>query len=291
MTFLWVIRIDAALLLLTLAPYWPSLVQAEDNRPSQWRSAPSVPDSSHQSHPDAPAPVVLHVEGVVHGFLRLTTLEGEILADGELKQSVSGERVTNELIFHFKDGSLHDETVVFSQRHKFRMLSYHLVQQGPSFKNSTKASLDGATGNISIQSGDDDHNVKTHSETLKLPQDIANGMLPILLKNIRQRDSGATVYFVALTSKPRIVKLAVSADGEESFPVGTLSFKATRYVVKFELGGIAGVIAPIVGKKPEDVYVWILRGDTPAFIKSEGPLYAGGPSWRIELASPQYKKN
>ena len=32
-----------------------------------------------------------------------------------------------------KDGSLHDETAVYSQHREFRLLSDHLIQKGPSF--------------------------------------------------------------------------------------------------------------------------------------------------------------
>jgi hypothetical protein len=35
-----------------------------------------------------------------------------------------------------------------------------------------------------------------------------------------------------------------------------------------------------------NTHVWILGGEAPAFVKLEGPLYFGGPIWRIELASP-----
>ena len=52
------------------------------------------------------------------------------------------------------------------------------------------------------------------------------------------------------------------------------------------IGGIAGWIAPLLGKEPPNIHVWILRGKAPAFVKSEGPLYNGGPIWRIELTSP-----
>ena len=40
-----------------------------------------------------------------------------------------------------------------------------------------------------------------------------------------------------------------------------------------------------MGKQPPDTHVWVLGGEAPAFVKSEGPLYAGGPIWRIQLAS------
>jgi hypothetical protein len=61
-------------------------------------------------------------------------------------------------------------------------------------------------------------------------------------------------------------------------------------MVKVEIGGLAGVIAPIVGKEPADIHVWILGGEAPAFVKSEGPLCSEGPVWRIELASPVWSQ-
>jgi len=62
-------------------------------------------------------------EGLVHGFLKLSSLDGTVLADGDLIQTARGTRVTSRLVFHFKDGSLHDETGVFSQRSQLRLVS------------------------------------------------------------------------------------------------------------------------------------------------------------------------
>lgn len=52
---------------------------------------------------------VHHAEGLVHGFLALRTLDGSLLADGDLVQGARGDRVTIRLVFHFKDGSLDDD--------------------------------------------------------------------------------------------------------------------------------------------------------------------------------------
>jgi hypothetical protein len=49
---------------------------------------------------------VKHKEGTAHGFLVLRSLNGKLLATGEVIQTVEGERVTSEVVFHFRDGSL-----------------------------------------------------------------------------------------------------------------------------------------------------------------------------------------
>src|SRR5690348_13471895 len=96
-------------------------------------------------------------EGVQHGFLVLRSVEtGEALAEGELLQTTRGDLVTSELVFHFKDGSLHDETAVFSQRGKFRLISDHLIQKGPSFKHASEMTVDGKSGQVNVKSTDDD---------------------------------------------------------------------------------------------------------------------------------------
>ena len=92
-----------------------------------------------------------------------------------------------------------------------------------------------------------------------------------------------------MTPKPRVVKLHIVPEGEESFTTGGAKRKATHYVVKVEIGGLSGLVAPLLGKQPPDLHVWILQGQAPAFVKFEGPLYLGGPSWRIELTSPVWQ--
>jgi hypothetical protein len=41
---------------------------------------------------------VRHMEGLMHGFLALRTLDGKRLADGEMTQVAEGDRVTSRLI-------------------------------------------------------------------------------------------------------------------------------------------------------------------------------------------------
>ena len=113
---------------------------------------------------------VLHTEGLVHGFLVLRTLEGNALADGEVTQVARGDRVTSHLVFRFKDGSVHEETVVFSQRNSFRVISDHLLQKGPAFKRPMDVSIEGLTGQITVRYTDDDGKEKTREDRERTAQ-------------------------------------------------------------------------------------------------------------------------
>src|SRR6476660_4453717 len=122
-----------------------------------------------------PVPV-RHMEGRIHGFLVLRDIEDKLLASGTLTQSAAGNRVTNELSFHFKDGSVQQETTVFSQRRTFELLTYRQVQKGPAFKRAQNMSLSTSTGQVTIQYSDDDGREKTITDHVKMPPDLANGM-------------------------------------------------------------------------------------------------------------------
>ena len=224
-----------------------------------------------------------HKEGVAHGFLVLSTQQGETLATGDQIQTVRGDRVTTELVFHFKDGSLHDEITVFSQHGAFRLLTEHLVQKGPSFPHPVEVTIDAAKGNVLVQSLKDGKQ-KLSTEHLDIPGDAANGMVLTLLRNISSSTSQTSVSMVATSSKPKVVKLKIHPEAVDEFSISGSKRSATHYVVKVEIGGLPGVIAPVTGKQPPDTHIWMLAGKVPTFLRFEGTLYEGGPIWRIDLA-------
>jgi hypothetical protein len=233
---------------------------------------------------------VRHAEGIVHGFLALRTLDGVSIADGDLIQNASGTRVTSRLVFHFKDGSVNDETAVYSQRGEFRLISDHLVQKGPTFPRPLDMTIDAGTGNVTVRYTGDHGEPKVESEHMELPPDVSNGLILTVLKNVRPEAPPKTLSFVAATPKPRLVKLEISNAGAERFSTGEAGRRATHYVLKVDIGGLSGLLAPLVGKQPPDSHVWILNGEAPAFVKSEQVLYLGGPVWRIELVSPRWPR-
>src|SRR5262249_47259170 len=125
-------------------------------------------------------------EGLVHGFLTLRSLGGAVLAEGDLIQFLRDGRVTSRLILKFRDGSLSDETAVFTQDKEFRLVSDHLIQKGPSFKRPMEVTIEAASGKVTVTSFDGGKS-ETQSEQMDLPADLANGMVLTLIKNLDPR--------------------------------------------------------------------------------------------------------
>jgi hypothetical protein len=239
--------------------------------------------------PASGAPIaVRHPEGAARGFLALQSRAGAHLADGEVTQTVRDGVVDSRITFRFKDGSLYEEGVTFSQRQVFRLLTYRVRQRGPAFLQDMEVTLERRTGRYKGRfrprpDGPD----QIQEARLDMPDDLYNGMSSTLLRNL---PAGVTarVHLVAFTPAPRLIEMALIPAGEDRFLVGDQSLRATRYHLKLEVGGVSGVVASILGKDPPDLYCWMTGGPVPGFVKFEGAFYLKGPVWRIELASPRW---
>jgi hypothetical protein len=231
------------------------------------------------------------MEGVSFGFLVLRNLDGQALAYGDLKQGVKSGIVTDDVQFHFTDGSFYEEITKFTQHGEFRLVSDQVVQKGPSFKQETESWIDAATGKVAVRTLEkgkdkDKDKEKQATKQLTLPADLANGLLFTLVKNL-DPSAETTVSMVAAAAKPRLVKLHIVPGPEKTIRVGLLTYKAQHYIVKTKIEGAAGVIAPLVGKQPPDVHIWIVKSEAPTFVEFEGPLSEDGPIWRIEMSAPE----
>lgn len=226
-----------------------------------------------------------HLQGTVHGYLVLRNESGQTLAAGDLIQAVSGSRVTAHVIFHFKDGSLDDETTVFTQRGTFRLISDHHIQKGPFFAHPMDLWLDAHKGEVTVRSPGKDSKDDVLSKHMNLPPDVCSPpMLIGMAENLT--GAGGQVSLVVATPKPRLVKLVFSALGDDKFSVAGFERQAVHYQAKFDLQGIAGVVAPLVGKQPPDIEIWIEPGGVPAFVKEESQLSEGGPVVSIQEIGP-----
>lgn len=234
------------------------------------------------AHAD-PVPV-LYPQGSSHGYLALRTLGGKLIATGEEVQSVRGDRVSSRLTFHFRDGSVDDDETVFTQRRVFKLISDHHVQRGPIFPKPIDFLIDGTTGQVTARMGDG----KVVEKHFDLPTDVSNGLPPNLLLCILPSVAETKISYMIPSDKPRLIHLVIKPTDNAPFTVGWLRRKATDYTIHVELGGLTGVIAPMIGKEPPDYHIWVQSGAPPAFIREEGPLYEGGPIWRMEAITPRF---
>jgi hypothetical protein len=231
---------------------------------------------------------VRHTEGVTLGFLQLRNLDGQTIAYGELKQVVKDAEtglVMVDLQFHFKDGSVYKEITKFTQKNTFRLISDQVVQKGPSFKQDSESWIDAATGKVRVRTIEKGKEKVTNKQ-LALPPDICNGLLNTLLKNVDPTRE-TTLSMVALSTSPRVVKLNIFPEQGKSFEVGLLKQEAQHYRVHVKIEGVAGVVAPLVGKQPPDIQVWIVKSEAPTFLEFEGQLSQDAPVWRMQLTAPQ----
>jgi len=229
----------------------------------------------------SPVPV-RHGEEATRRVLTLRSLDGADLASGEQTQTLADDRVTSRLVFRFKDGSLHDETTVFSQRGTFRVISDHLIQSGKAFPTPLDVMID--RGRSEVVTKYRDGTDKTDIQHMTLPEDLANGIIPTLLKNVRPSDGPVVFSLMAATPKPRLVKLSIRVGGTETLSMAASADPVTRFIIHVDIGGLSGMLAPMVGKQPPDSTVWIAPGAVPVFVRTEAQLFVGGPLWRIDVA-------
>jgi hypothetical protein len=229
---------------------------------------------------------VRHVQGTVHGFLEMRSPDGQVLASGDSIQVVRGGQVTTHTLFTFKDGSTDDETTVFTQSRSFHLITDRHIQKGPAFPHPMDVLIDTRINQVTVHSTGKDGKDEAKTEHIVLPTDLANGLVPFAVENLPSGAAVTRVSMLVLTPKPRLVKLAISPAGEEPFSVVGSPRKATHYEIKIELGGAAGVVAPLIGKAPPNIQMWLIGGQAPTFVKEQGPIYAEGPAMTIQLASP-----
>lgn len=229
-------------------------------------------------------------EGMTHGFLLVRSLAGEILGQGEMTQVLKeDDLIENQLVLRFKDGSLHDEKVAFSQQRVFTMISYRLVQWGPSFPEQLDVSVDRGTAKYTVRSQEGEAGKKeVLTGQVDLPKDVYNGMLITMSKNL-QKGSDETVSVLAFTPTPQVIKVHLHAVDEDPVNIAEVSRKATQYVYTPQIGMIKEFFGKALGKLPAEFHYtcWIMNDKIPSFVQFEGPLQLMGQVVRIELVSPR----
>jgi hypothetical protein len=236
---------------------------------------------------------VRFAEGTVHGFLVVRNASDSIIGYGDLLQIPRSGAIESRMTFRFNDGSRFQESVTFSQKGTFRMRSYALEMSGPGFPYDQKISLtrssadESGTGKYRVETkSKKDGKVDLHEGSIKLPDDVYNGMVITIAKNLTKQ-AHTRVHFVVFMPKPRLIELDLNVANSQKVMLGGFTRNSVHFVIKPQLGGLLQILAKLFHKLPPDNHVWILTNDVPAFVRSDGALYTKGPQWRVELAVPR----
>src|SRR5262249_61898236 len=105
-------------------------------------------------------------------------------------------------------------------------------------------------------------------------------------KNLYPSRGATKVDFVPASTNPRVVKWNISPEPQKTIKVCFMEHKAQQYIVKTKIEALAGAIAPLIGKQPPDIHVWLVKSEAPTFLEFEGQLSQDNPVWRMELNAP-----
>jgi hypothetical protein len=223
-------------------------------------------------------------QGWAHGFVEVVTLEGQRIGIGDLLQRTAKGAVTSRLVLNFFDGSVDDETTVYRQDRVLRLITDHHVQHGPSFPKPADVLIDATHGVVRTR----DESGSVSEAFIEMPADTYNGLASTVLMNLPPGTSAASMAIVIGGAKPRIAHLKCTIAGNKPYALGGSRRDGTEWTVHVELGGLAKVIAPIIGKQPPDYDVLIGGGEDPVFLREAGPLFEGGPIWRVQQMSAAF---
>ena len=233
---------------------------------------------------------VKHVQRPMHRWMVARLEDGKTIARGEFTQVVRGDEVSMQLIYHFGDGSVDEETTTYRQQGTFRLVRSHLIQKGPFFVKAVDFSVEAATGMATTRTTDRSGNVHVEAEHVNLPDDLANGFVGTLLLNVPPDTKPFRVGMLAPVGGGRLIQLLISPEGEQPFHMAGETLKATVFRIHPELGGIVGVIAELIGLQPKDVRVWVQEGEDPAVVRIVGQLGGYGPVVNSDLEGASFGK-
>lgn len=232
---------------------------------------------------------VKHIQRPDHQFMVTRSESGKVIAHLEFEQTIKGDEVTVHLATRFLDGSIDEETSTFSQKGVFRLLRNHRVQRGPFFAKPVDFSVDAVTGTLTSRMVDKSGKDNVDNEHMKLPDDLANGMIGTLLENVPSDTAPFRVGLVAPVGGGRLIQLLISRESEQTFEMNGRPHKAIVFRVHPEIGGFAGMFAPLVGMQPKDVMVWIREGNDPEVVRIVGQLGGAGPVVSSELEGASFQ--
>lgn len=217
-------------------------------------------------------------------LLVVKSADGKVIANGEETSTVDGNRIRSDLAFHFLDGSLDEQITVFTQDGVFHLINDRHIQKGPSFPTPLDFTVDVPSSTVTWheqKSGKD----KAYSSHMALPDDLANGLVPLLAENVPPGSAGFQVSWIAVAIRPLLVTLTIQpdpgADSATALPHGQ------HLLLHPGLHGMMWAMASALSRLPADLHFVVSDDPQPTFLRLVGPFYQGGPVWTVENVGPE----
>jgi hypothetical protein len=220
----------------------------------------------------APGPVPTPFPpGTLHGFPSLSDVAGNVIADGELAQTLRGRTLHVRLRWAFRDGRTAVEEDEFE-------VGAHLVQRRFSWVEARggvelrRFEADLASGDAtSVRRGKDGKEERDHAKLDLPPGGAFAGYGTALAVSELGLGPGARgeLAFVAFAPGPRLVILGVTRDREESIQAAGREIRCDRFTLHPELGWLVRLVA-----HPKDAHLWFTHATPPALIRAEQSLAA-----------------
>lgn len=216
--------------------------------------------------PPPPAVPIRFPPGTLHGFPSLSDRAGNVLADGELAQTLDGHALHVRLRWTFRDGHTAEETDEFEVGTHLTQRSFSLVESRGGIE-LRRLEADLATGRaVSVRRGEDGKEHRDEAR-LEIPAGGAFGGYGTALA-VSQLGLGpgaeAELGFVAFAPEPRLVVLRVRRDAEQSIPAAGRAIACDRFTLHPELGWLVRLIA-----HPKDAHLWFTHAEPPALVRAE----------------------
>lgn len=224
----------------------------------------------------------------MRGFVTIRSADGAPIGYGNMSQSVHAGRITYRMTYRFRDGSFDDETAVFSEQKIFSLISDHHIQRGPLFPHALDLTTNSA-GETANRTLDSNGKPKLETSHVDLPPGTAvEGMMCTLMANLDPATQSLKLPALSPTQKPRLIHFAITSEGRGTFHIAGSRQTASIFRLKTDLGGITGLVAPLLDKQPDDIFVWVIEGDAPTVVRAVGQLSEGGPVVDIQLAGATF---
>jgi hypothetical protein len=221
---------------------------------------------------DEGGPVRPHqVLGTLHGFPSMSDTSGQVIADGELTQERSGDRVRVRIRWAFGDGREGEERDEFQVDKTLAQRRFSWVETRKETE-LRRFEVDFLAGTAVAVTRNEKGEMERDESKLELPagRSFAGYGTALAVSDLSLGPGGATeLNFVAFTPKPRTVTLKVTRDQEEPFSVAGRSIPVDRYTLHAEIPFPASIFV-----SARDAHLWFTHTPPPALVRAEQNLAA-----------------